>query len=307
MPILRTLVADGTERLSLGPHPDRARQDAEFLIQHLLRKNRAWLLTHGDHKLSTADAGAYVGLVERRRSGEPIQYITGETEFYGLPFCVTPDVLIPRPETEHLVEKAIELASDPNSFVSGHDFSHATHAPGNTWALAPALRILDIGTGSGAIAVALAHHLPAAQITAVDISTAALPIARENAHRNGVANQIRFLNSNLLDALKDERFELIVSNPPYVPTTDRDSLSVEVRDHEPALALFAGKDGLDIYCRLIPAAFSALASGGHLLLEIGYGQSDAIAALLEGTGFAHIEFVPDLQGIPRVACAQRPC
>jgi len=294
-------------RLWFGPHPDRARLDSETLLLHVVGKNKAWLLAHAEEDLPEDQADRFLGLIERRKAGEPIQYITGETEFYGLPFRVTPDVLIPRPETEHLVEKAIEFASISNSFVSGHDFSHAASPPEDTRALAPALRILDIGTGSGAIAIALAHHLPTAQITAVDISAAALAIARENAERNGAAGRIRLLESNLLAAFTGEQFDLIASNPPYVPTADRDSLSVEVRNHEPALALFAGKDGLDIYQRLIPVAFAALTSGGHLLLEIGYGQSDSISALLEGTGFTHIEFVPDLQGILRVACAQRPC
>lgn len=284
MPILRTLVADATERLSLGPHPDRARQDAEFLIQHLLRRNRAWLLTHGDHELSTADAGAYASFIERRRSGEPIQYITREVEFYGLTLAVTPKVLIPRPETEHLVEKAIKLS---------FDFSKP--------------RILDIGTGSGAIAIAVAHDVsPYASITATDISRQALKIARFNARRTGFLRKIRFVQGDLLAPVAEEQFDIIVSNPPYVPTADRDSLSVEVRDHEPALALFAGEDGLDVYRRLIPDAFSALAEGGYLLLEIGYGQSETIAALLEGAGFAGVEIVPDLQEIPRVACARRP-
>jgi release factor glutamine methyltransferase len=168
-------------------------------------------------------------------------------------------------------------------------------------------RILDIGTGSGAIAIAIAHDVSAhASITATDISRQALKIARFNARRTGFIRKIRFIQGDLIAPVAGEQFDLIVSNPPYVPTADRDSLSIEVRDHEPALALFAGKDGLDIYWRLIPVAFDALASGGHLLLEIGYGQSDPISALLESAGFASIEFVPDLQGIPRVACARRP-
>jgi len=219
-------------------------------------------------------------LVERRRIGEPIQYITGETEFYGLPFRVTPDVLIPRPETEHLVEKVLSLASQ---------FDQA--------------RIVDVGTGSGAIAVALAHKLPQARIAATDISSQALVVAEENAKRNGAF--VRFLQGDLLAPVAGERFEIVVSNPPYVPETDRATLSVEVRDYEPALALFAGDDGLDVYRRLIPAAFDALVPGGYVALEIGYGQSPAITELLARAGFAQIEFVPDLQNIPRVACARR--
>ena len=271
----------GESALKDGPHPERARRDAELLLMHLLKRSRALLIAHNDELLADELSVSYTELLERRRKGEPIQYITGETEFYGLPFLVTPDVLIPRPETEHLVEKVIELASD---------FA----AP----------RIVDVGTGSGAIAVALAHKLPHASITATDISLRALALAEENAKSNGAS--IRFLVGDLLAPTEGERFEIIVSNPPYVAMSDRDSLDVEVRDYEPALALFAGEDGLEVYRRLIPAAFEALTPGGFLVLEIGYSQSPAITELLTCSGFQQIEFVPDLQGISRVACARRP-
>jgi release factor glutamine methyltransferase len=282
---VRALIAEGEYELATGPHPEQARRDAEALLLHLFQRNdpernTAWLMAHWNNP---TDYGTeFRALIERRRAGEPIQYITGEQEFYGLPFRVTPDVLIPRPETEHLVEKALALAAA---------FMHP--------------RIVDVGTGSGSIAVALAHELPDAQITAADISAAALEIARGNAERNGVAGRIEFFESDLLAAIAGERFEMVVSNPPYVPAADRDSLSIEVREHEPALALFAGEDGLAIYRRLIPDAFAVLASGGFLLMEIGYGQSQAVAALLTAAGFEQIEFVPDLQGIPRVACGRR--
>lgn len=281
MAALRNLVSEGAIRLSAGPHPDRARQDTDTLLLHVLEKTKSWLLAHSDEQLAASEASRYAELLERRYRGEPIQYIVGEAEFYGLPFRATPDVLIPRPETEHLVEKALEVAA---SF--------------------PAPRIVDVGTGSGCIAVALAHHLPQARITAIDLSAPALAIAEENAKRNGVA--LRFLEGDLLTPVAGEHFDLIVSNPPYVPLADRASLAVEVRDHEPALALFAGPDGLEICRRLIPSAFAALVPGGFLLLEIGHGQSQAIAALLAASGFRQIELIPDLQSIPRVACAQRP-
>jgi release factor glutamine methyltransferase len=264
-----------------APHPNRARTDAELLLLYVLEKNKAWLIAHGDELLSSDLSSSYFELLERRRRGEPIQYITGETEFYGLPFHVTPDVLIPRPETEHLVEKVLGLAAN---------FSTP--------------RIVDVGTGSGAIAVALAHHLPQAAITAIDLSASALAIARANAKRNGVA--IRFLEGNLLAPVADEQFEIVVSNPPYVPAADSDTLAVEVRDYEPALALFAGDDGLEVYRRLIPSAFAAVVPGGFIALEIGFGQSPAVSALLARSGFQQIEFIPDLQSIPRVACARRP-
>jgi release factor glutamine methyltransferase len=273
-------LAQAETQLMDGPHPDRAKRDAETLLQHLIGKNKAWLMAHANDDFAGCTATRYAGLLERRRKGEPIQYITGETEFYGMPFRVSPDVLIPRPETEHLVEKVIELAA-------------AYQRP----------RIIDIGTGSGAIPIALAHKLPDAQITASDISERALALANENTSRNRSA--VRFLQGDLLAPAAGEQFDIIVSNPPYVPVHDRDSLSVEVRDYEPALALFADEDGLSIYRRLIPQAFDALVPGGLIALEIGYGQQTAIQYLLAGAGFTDIEFTADLQGIPRVAVARR--
>jgi release factor glutamine methyltransferase len=281
MPSLRHHLDLGELTLKNGPHPEKARRDAELLLMHSLKRSRAWLITHDDELLADDLSASYAELLERRRKAEPIQYITGETEFYGLPFLVTPDVLIPRPETEHLVEKVIELASNFD-------------AP----------QIVDVGTGSGAIAVALAHKLPQASITATDISSRALALAAENAKRNGVA--VRFVAGDLLAPVVGEQFEIIVSNPPYVAMAERDSLDVEVREYEPALALFAGEDGLDVYRRLIPSAFDALTPGGFIVLEIGYGQSAAVSELLARAGFAQIEFVPDLRDIPRVACARRP-
>ena len=283
MPALKSAVQEAVGRLEHGPHPERARLDAETLLLHVLGKNKAWLLAHLEEELSSEEAAHYHALLECRFAGEPIQYITGQQEFYGLPFRVTPDVLIPRPETEHLVEKVLALAAGFNP-----------------------LRIVDVGTGSGAIAVALAHLLPHAEITALDISSPALKVARTNAEQNAVADHVRFIESDLLTAVAIEKFKVVVSNPPYVPTTDRDSLSVEVREHEPGLALFAGNDGLDVYRRLIPAAFAVLESGGFLAMEIGYAQSPAIEALMRQAGFEQIEFVPDLQGIARVACGRRP-
>jgi release factor glutamine methyltransferase len=281
MPSFSSYVVGGAVRLHLGPHRDRARRDAETLLLHLLGKNRAWMLAHMDDELGFDCAEQYIALLERRFKGEPIQYILGETEFYRLPFLVTPDVLIPRPETEHVVEKVLELA---RSFA----------AP----------RIIDVGTGSGAIAVALAHELPNAAVTATDTSAAALEIARENARRNGV-QRVRFAEGDLLAPVAGEQFDIVASNPPYVAEADRGSLAVEVREYEPAQALFAGDDGLEIYQRLIPQAFNALAQGGYVVLEIGYGQEPPIGALLGEAGFEKIEFSPDLQGIARVACAQK--
>jgi release factor glutamine methyltransferase len=279
---LREWLRKGEQQLGVGPHADRARRDTETLLLHLVGKNRAWLMAHLDEDFAGCTAIRFASLLDRRFRGEPIQYIVGEAEFFGLPFKVTPDVLIPRPETEHLVEKAIELGR-----------------------LRAAPRIVDVCTGSGAIAVALAHALPTAGITATDLSEAALTIACENAKLNGVEPRIRFLQGDLLAPVAGERFDLVVANPPYVPTIERESMSVEVRDYEPALALFAGVDGLDVYRQLISAAPGALVPGGFIALEIGYGQSRAAEGLLAAAGFRQIEFLPDLQNIPRVAYAER--
>jgi release factor glutamine methyltransferase len=283
--ILKEWLKKAEVQLTDSPHPERARQDAETLLMGVLGKNRAWLLTHMDEELDRDIVIRFMVQIALRLKGTPIQYLypNGQTEFYGLPICVSPGVLIPRPETEHLVDQTILLAM-------------RLQAP----------RIVDVGTGSGCIVIALAHHLPDAKITAIDLSPKALIRASESAALNMVSNRIRFLEGDLLAPVAGERFEIIVSNPPYVPETDRASLSVEVREYEPALALFAGDDGLDVYRRLIPAAYGALVSGGYLVLEIGFGQSPAITELLTCAGFEQIEFVSDLQGIPRVACARRP-
>jgi release factor glutamine methyltransferase len=280
--MLRELVADAEAVLRKGPHPERARLDAETLLLHLLKQNRAWLLGYADDAASVDTQDSFATTIARRQAGEPIQYITGEAEFFGLPFAVAPGVLIPRPETEHLVEEVIRLEG-------------AFAEP----------RIADIGTGSGAIAVAVAHSLPLAHITATDVSPQALAIAKQNAARSGVENRIEFCEGDLLTPLAGQSFHIIASNPPYVPLHDRDSLSVEVREYEPHSALFAGDDGLSIYRRLIPEARKLLVPGGWLVMEIGYGQWAAIEELMHESRYGSVHFVADYQGIPRVAAGQR--
>jgi release factor glutamine methyltransferase len=280
---LRECLEQGAARLGAGPHPDRARRDAEALLLHVTGKNRAWMLAHESDDFGGCVAIRYASLLERRLAGEPIQYITGEAEFYGLPFRVTPHVLIPRPETEHLVETVIALC-------------RGMERP----------RIVDVGTGSGAIAVGLAHELPQAQVTATDLSDAAIEIAQENAARNGLAGRIRLVQGDLLGPFAGQQFDVVASNPPYVSTADRATLAVEVREHEPAMALFAGADGMTMYRRLIPQAAAVLVTGGHIVLEIGYDQKQAIGNLLAESGYQEVEFVPDLQGIARVAIGRRP-
>jgi release factor glutamine methyltransferase len=277
---LRELTREAESALLAGPHPERARLDAETLLLHVLRQERAWLMAHGDEETSDAAVTEFAGLVALRAAGEPIQYILGSTEFFGLPFSVGPGVLIPRPETEHLIEEVIRLAGQFDE---------------------DRVSIADVGTGSGIIAVALAHALPKARIAAVDLSPQALLVARENADRNRVAGRIEFFEGDLLAPLAGRSFSIIASNPPYVPTSDLASLAVEVREHEPYTALFAGADGLDVYQRLVPEASEYLLPGGWLVMEIGYGQRDAIETMLRSHGYGEVHFVVDYQGIPRVA------
>ena len=265
-----------------------ALQDATFLLVHSLKVPQTALLAHPDLPLTPEQEVAFQGLIDRRLANEPIQYIVGGWEFYGLEFLLTPAVLIPRPSTEILVE-AVLSELQPEA-VAGP-------LP---------LRIADIGTGSGIIAIALAHRLPNARITAVDLSPAALEVAAQNAARHNLSSHIRFLPSDFLSGLPpdDPPFDAIVANLPYVPSTDLDTLHPQVRDHEPHLALFAGSDGLDLYRRFIPQAFAALLPNGLLAIEIGYNQRDAIAALL--TDWKQVRIVEDLEQIPRAALARKP-
>jgi len=275
---IQEALAEGTAQLQgITTQP---RRDAELLLLRLLGCDRAFLLTHPHAALTPEQSAQYRDWLRRRAAHEPVQYIVGEQEFFGLSFSVTPDVLIPRPETEHLVETLIALVP--------HD---------------KPVRIADIGTGSGIIAVALAHALPLAQVTALDISEAALAVARRNAERHHVAGRIHFLQSDLLSAVAGESFDAIASNPPYVAKEDRATMEPQVRDYEPAGALFAGASGLEVYERLIPQAHAALKPEGWLLLEIGYGQRNDLARLL--SGWNSVGFIEDLQGISRVARAQR--
>jgi len=263
-----------------------ARRDAEVLLAHVLRRNHAWLLAHGEVPLDPAQSAAFLALLRRRAEHEPLQYLTGVQEFYGLPLRVTPDTLIPRPETEHLVEAVL-------AWATAQPVARPVTLP---------LRILDVGTGTGAIAIALAKHLPSTEILACDLSPAALTVARENARTNLVS--VHFVESDLLAAFAGAApFDAIVSNPPYVPSGYAAEMQPEVRDYEPHLALFAGPDGLDLYRRLIPQAHAALRRGGLLAMEIGFRQRDELALLLQD--WANVRFVDDYAGTPRVALAEK--
>jgi release factor glutamine methyltransferase len=280
---LREALTRATSQLDASPElRPSASRDATLLLLHTLGISRAALLADPGRALTPGQHTAYEALILRRLGNEPVQYITGEQEFYGLTLHVTPAVLIPRPETEHLVETVLSEL-DP---------------------VAP-LHVLDVGTGSGAIAIALAHHLPNAQVTALDLSPEAIEVAHSNAVLNSLDHRIRFLVSDLLSAVSGEpAFDVVVSNPPYIPTADRSTLHPQIRDFEPAAALFAGADGLDIYRRLIPQAHAALKPNGLLALEIGHRQREDVLDLL--TDWNDVRVVNDLQDIPRVVLARKP-
>ncbi|MFL6438580.1 MAG: peptide chain release factor N(5)-glutamine methyltransferase [Terriglobales bacterium] len=274
-------IRQAAERLQWSARGD-ARLDAESLAMHFLGRDRAYLYAHPELELSCHELSDYSALIERRASGEPLQYITGHQEFWGMDLRVTPSVLIPRPETEHAVEAALELL-------------RGIQSP----------RVIDVGTGSGCIALALALELPQAEVEAVDISAEALVVAYGNAERLGLAARIDFGRSDLLDMhlSAGPAFDMVISNPPYVGENEADKLQIEVREHEPLCALFGGEEGLDVYRRLIPQATEVLKPGGWLVMEIGYSQEHGIRELLDN--WEDVRTVPDLKGIPRVLIARR--
>ena len=276
---VRTQLRHGIELLRSSSH--EAQKDAALLLSWALGKDRAWLLTHPDVPLTAIQITRYTALLARRAEHEPMQYILGEQEFYGLRLRVTPDVLIPRPETEHLVEAILNRSPKER-----------------------ALRIADVGTGSGAIAIALASALPLAMIDALEISEAALAVARINAEAHGVSERLFFHHSDLLEAVQICNYDVVVSNPPYVSSTE--TLEAQVQHWEPHGALFAGPDGLDAYRRLLPQSLRVLRPGSLLAMEFGAGQQPSLQALFSGyPEFEQPTFLPDLQGLPRVVLSRR--
>jgi release factor glutamine methyltransferase len=294
---------------------------AELLLLHVLGHDRAWLYAHPEETVSSLDAHRFISLIARRAEGDPTQHLTGKQEFWGLEFEVTPDVLIPRPETEHIIEVALdrlavrELRAGRKQTLTGED-----------------LQLIDVGTGSGCIAIALAKELPGAHILATDVSPAALAVARRNAARHSVTDRIHFLESNLLDALSEgaryipplqsnlannsdhesairihesHSFDLIVSNPPYIGRKEKETLLREVRDHEPELALYGGEEGYELYADLISQAAQFLKIGGILVLELGHNSLSAVHPLLDLPNWTAVGVTDDLAGIPRVIAAER--
>ena len=294
---------------------------AELLLLHTLGRDRTWIYAHPEEVISGEDSQRYFALIARRSSGEPTQHITGKQEFWALEFEVTPEVLIPRPETEHVVEVALDRLALRERRAGRRQ---KTSGEG--------LRIVDVGTGSGCMAIALAKELPEARFYATDISAAALEVARRNAARHKVIERIRFLECNLLEyatgsmaraqhavPLQEtgevsavrvaERetlsFDLIVSNPPYVGRRESTTLMREVREHEPKVALYGGEEGYELYAELISQAQLCLKAGGILVLELGHNSLPAVQPLLDASHWTNISVTNDLAGIPRVLAAER--
>jgi release factor glutamine methyltransferase len=260
---------------------DNPRLEAEVLLAHLLGIDRMGLYLNYDRPLKEEERTAYREMIQRRMAGEPIAYIVGSKEFWSLSFAVSPECLIPRPQTEHLVEEAVRIGKG----------------------LEPPLRVLEIGYGCGAVAIALARELDQAQIVATDISPGACSLAQENAEAHGVKGRIRFVLGDLFP-IGEKPFGLICSNPPYIPTKEVLSLAPEVRDYEPLNALDGGEDGLRFFRQIAQGAPAFLVAGGWLLLEMGQGQAPQVVAILQEHGFKHIDLIPDYAGVKRVIRAE---
>jgi release factor glutamine methyltransferase len=293
---------------------------AELLLMHVLGRDRTWIYSHPEEEIPPLDAECYAELIRRRATGEPTQHLTGKQEFWGLEFEVTPDVLIPRPETEHVIEVALDRLALRER--------RAGRPRKNDGA---GLRIADIGTGSGCIAIALAKELPGAAFVATDISAAALAVARRNALRHSVAERVRFIESNMMEesgewplgGTRGKRvaprrdsgqasggqepvsFDLIVSNPPYIGRSEAATLMREVREHEPEIALYGGEEGYELYASLIAQAAGHLKPGGILVLELGHNSLPAVQPLLDASTWTNVGVTNDLAGIPRVLAAER--
>lgn len=278
---IKALLQQAKQQLAAHLPADEAALEAQLLLRHTLGDvSRAWLISHDEHALTPEQATAFATLITRRAAGEPVAYLLGQREFFGHLLKVTPDVLIPRPDTETLVEAALEKIPPQHP-----------------------CRILDLGTGSGAIAIAIALARPRAQVTAVDRSAAAVAVARENALALGTTN-LEVLQSDWLQALKNSVFDLIVSNPPYIPEQDPHLSQGDLR-FEPRSALASGEDGLHDIRAILAQAGTHLAAGGWLMFEHGYDQAAAVAGLLREAGFEAVDHRTDLAGIQRVTLGRK--
>ncbi len=318
---VRAALKDGIAQLRGAQVPSHTLA-AELLLMHALGRDRAWIYAHPDDAIPDEAAQNYSALIARRAAGEPTQHLTGKQEFWGLEFEVTPDVLIPRPETEHLIEVALDRLG-----LREVRQGRSQETPGD------GLLIADVGTGSGCIVVALAKELPGARFFATDLSAAALAVARRNAARHSVSDRIHFLESNLLEKLssvgaqhaaplrkhasgmrnresritshESRPLDLIVSNPPYIGRRDASALPREVREYEPEVALYGGVEGHELYAELIAQAAAKLKPGGLLVLELGHNSLPAVRPLFDGPVWTDVSVTNDLAGVPRVLAAER--
>jgi release factor glutamine methyltransferase len=317
---VRALLKQGIAQLR-DAHVPSYTLAAELLLLHVLGRDRTWIYAHPEEEISYADAEGFFALIARRTAGEPTQHLTGKQEFWGLEFEITPDVLIPRPETEHVIEVALDRLAVREI--------RAGRPQKNDGA---GLQIADIGTGSGCIAIALAKELSAASIYATDVSGAALAVARRNAIRHSVVDRIHFAECNLFEGLlvgaryivplhgsnatgvphessvtshQSLSLDLIVSNPPYIGRREASTLMREVREHEPEVALYGGEEGYELYADLIAQAAAHLKPGGILVLELGHNTLAAVQPLLEAPAWSNTSVTNDLAGIPRVLAAER--
>lgn len=309
------------------------RLNAELLLQFVLGRDRAYLYAHPERELTADEQAEYNEVIAQRARGCPTQYITGHQEFWGLDLLVSPAVLIPRPETEHVVETVLELVKE---YYAEHQHHAVNPSPDDAAACAQIdsgkIRIVDVGVGSGCIALALASELPQAEIQGCDLSDEALEMARINAARHGLGSRVLFRKSDLLEVYLEGatasaagsaavtvgstalaaatvpggRFDFVVANPPYVGESEWDKVQKQVREFEPKIAVFCGTEGLDVYRRLIPQARELLRPGGWLVMEIGYSAEEKVKMLLASDrGWSSAQITPDLQGIPRVVAARR--
>lgn len=257
-------------------------REANSLLQFAIARDRAFVVAHPEYELTDSEEKLFQTSIVRRAAREPFQHIVGKQEFYGLDFLVTPDVLIPRHETELIVERAIEILAELKTS-----------------------RFLEIGVGSGCISVAILKHSPRATAVAVDISEPAINMARRNAEMHSVSGRLAMIASDVFENVPEELFDVIVSNPPYVPITDYACLQPEVRDHDPRIAVTDGSTGLTIIERIATGSPTFLKPGGHLLMEIGFSQADNVRAMFDTAAWTSVDILADLQGIPRTVVAQR--
>jgi release factor glutamine methyltransferase len=310
---IRAALKEGMAQLRAAQIPSHTLA-TELLLMHALGRDRAWIYSHPEESLDPATAEKFLALIARRAAGEPVQYLTGKQEFWSLEFDVTPAVLIPRPETEHVMEVALARLGERGIKIHMH-----------TGARRETLRVADVGTGSGCLAVGLAWELPHAEVFATDISAPALEVARRNAARHGVADRVHFLQRDLLKGLENtdpssagardavpastqngRLFDLVVSNPPYIARNEAAQLQREVRDHEPHAALFGGPTGVEMYQRLIDQARDLLRDRGILVLELGHDSADHVRGIFDGRPeWTKVAITMDLAGNPRVLAAER--